>query len=347
MRCSASACATGYRGWEAAVFTGNPALGRELGINARRTPPHDERPDRMPAAAALDRSPRSSSSQREPGRAAGDRRRRGARAARARRCSRTACARTSTSSLGVGASARRFAATACTTPTCPSTPSRSTSTSPIRRGTAGRWLYVQEYAPPATIDATEARARREEAISDAAGGPRRRAPSAIYWRTRRPQKGKSQYESVARRAASCDVVEEGGLKFLVNFTDYLDTGLFLDHRPTRARIRAAREGQALPEPLLLHRRRDGVRGRGRRRVDDEHRHVAHLSRLGEAQPLDSTGFRGEQHASCRRTASPGSRRPTRSATTSSSSTRRRSRTPSAWTTSSTCSATTWTSSARR
>jgi 23S rRNA (guanine2445-N2)-methyltransferase / 23S rRNA (guanine2069-N7)-methyltransferase len=28
---------TGYRGWEAAVFTGNPALGRELGINARRT----------------------------------------------------------------------------------------------------------------------------------------------------------------------------------------------------------------------------------------------------------------------------------------------------------------------
>ena len=39
------------------------------------------------------------------------------------------------------------------------------------------------------------------------------------------------------------MVEEGGLKFLVNFTDYLDTGLFLDHRATRARIRAASKGK--------------------------------------------------------------------------------------------------------
>ncbi len=38
------------------------------------------------------------------------------------------------------------------------------------------------------------------------------------------------------------VVEEGGLKFLVNFTDYLDTGLFLDHRPMRARIRTLAKG---------------------------------------------------------------------------------------------------------
>jgi 23S rRNA (guanine2445-N2)-methyltransferase / 23S rRNA (guanine2069-N7)-methyltransferase len=108
-------------------------------------------------------------------------------------------------------------------------------------GTAGRWLYVQEYAPPATVDRDRARARREEAISvlpEVAG----LAVEAIYWRTRRPQKGKAQYEAIADVQERV-VVEEGGLKFLVNFTDYLDTGLFLDHRATRARIRAASKGK--------------------------------------------------------------------------------------------------------
>lgn len=34
------------------------------------------------------------------------------------------------------------------------------------------------------------------------------------------------------------VIEENGLKFIVNLSDYLDTGLFLDHRLTRERVRA-------------------------------------------------------------------------------------------------------------
>jgi 23S rRNA (guanine2445-N2)-methyltransferase / 23S rRNA (guanine2069-N7)-methyltransferase len=38
-------------------------------------------------------------------------------------------------------------------------------------------------------------------------------------------------------------VHEGGLEFLVNFTDYQDTGLFLDHRPTRALIRERAAGE--------------------------------------------------------------------------------------------------------
>jgi 23S rRNA (guanine2445-N2)-methyltransferase / 23S rRNA (guanine2069-N7)-methyltransferase len=67
----------------------------------------------------------------------------------------------------------------------------------------------------------------------------------IYWRTRRPQKGGGQYEALDDSRERV-VVEEAGLKFLVNFTDYLDTGLFLDHRMTRARIRdAARGGRFL------------------------------------------------------------------------------------------------------
>src|SRR4029079_7625566 len=47
-----------------------------------------------------------------------------------------------------------------------------------------------------------------------------------------------QYEKLGEQA-DFKLVEEGGLKFWVNFTDYLDTGLFLDHRITRARLREA------------------------------------------------------------------------------------------------------------
>jgi 23S rRNA (guanine2445-N2)-methyltransferase / 23S rRNA (guanine2069-N7)-methyltransferase len=108
-------------------------------------------------------------------------------------------------------------------------------------GAGGRWLYVQEYAPPATVDRDRARARREEAISvlpEVTNLP----VDAIYWRTRRPQKGTSQYEALGDQGERV-IVAEDGLRFLVNFTDYLDTGLFLDHRLTRARIREAAKGR--------------------------------------------------------------------------------------------------------
>jgi 23S rRNA (guanine2445-N2)-methyltransferase / 23S rRNA (guanine2069-N7)-methyltransferase len=64
----------------------------------------------------------------------------------------------------------------------------------------------------------------------------------IHLRTRRKQKGGSQYEKLAARS-ELEPVGEGGLELLVNFSDYLDTGLFLDHRPTRARIRELASGK--------------------------------------------------------------------------------------------------------
>lgn len=45
-----------------------------------------------------------------------------------------------------------------------------------------------------------------------------------------------QYDKVARKNAEF-VVGEGGLKFRVNLSDYIDTGLFLDHRRTRQFVR--------------------------------------------------------------------------------------------------------------
>jgi 23S rRNA (guanine2445-N2)-methyltransferase / 23S rRNA (guanine2069-N7)-methyltransferase len=107
-------------------------------------------------------------------------------------------------------------------------------------GRGMRHVYVQEYAPPKTVDQESARERRREALAvlpEVLGVP----ISHVHSRVRKPQKGSEQYEKredVAERHA----VQEGGLKFWVNFRDYLDTGLFLDHRMVRALLREGAKG---------------------------------------------------------------------------------------------------------
>jgi 23S rRNA (cytosine1962-C5)-methyltransferase len=54
--------------------------------------------------------------------------------------------------------------------------------------------------------------------------------------------GRAQYEKLAAEQATF-VVQENELKFEVNLSDYLDTGLFLDHRNTRARVRSEAAGK--------------------------------------------------------------------------------------------------------
>jgi 23S rRNA (guanine2445-N2)-methyltransferase / 23S rRNA (guanine2069-N7)-methyltransferase len=103
------------------------------------------------------------------------------------------------------------------------------------------WLHVQEYAAPASIDEEAVRRRRAEAFSalpDVTGVPAER----IRVRLRRKQTRGNQYQKVAEQFRF-HIVEENGLKLRVNFDDYLDTGLFLDHRPTRARIRELAKGK--------------------------------------------------------------------------------------------------------
>ncbi len=102
-------------------------------------------------------------------------------------------------------------------------------------GREARHAYVQEYAPPKTVNQESARERRREVLSvlpDVLSLP----VQHVHSRVRKPQQGAEQYqkrESLAER----HVVREGGLKFWVNFRDYLDTGLFLDHRITRRLLR--------------------------------------------------------------------------------------------------------------
>jgi 23S rRNA G2069 N7-methylase RlmK/C1962 C5-methylase RlmI len=63
----------------------------------------------------------------------------------------------------------------------------------------------------------------------------------VFMKTRKRQRGLGQYERIGAAKAE-RVVAEGGLSFVVNLSDYLDTGLFLDHRPTRAMVRSDASG---------------------------------------------------------------------------------------------------------
>ncbi len=103
------------------------------------------------------------------------------------------------------------------------------------------YAYIQEYEPPPEIPKEKARFRLIEmvgGVSEAMDIPKEN----IYVTQRRRQRGDGQY---GKRGAteSFVPVREGGLTFLVNFTDYLDTGLFLEHRELRSRIRAEAAGK--------------------------------------------------------------------------------------------------------
>ena len=67
------------------------------------------------------------------------------------------------------------------------------------------------------------------------------ARELVFVKHRSRQRGALQYERVDEQHA-VRVVNEGGLKFQVNLSDYLDTGLFLDHRQTRRMVRDLAEG---------------------------------------------------------------------------------------------------------
>lgn len=117
---------------------------------------------------------------------------------------------------------------------------------------SGRWCLISEYAAPSEIDATLARKRLLDVLAI--------TPEVLNVNTgdmrirvRTHSKGGSQYSdapasSRRKNQQSQDrqtggkrkrpkLIEEGGLTFEVNFDDYLDCGIFLDHRETRSIIR--------------------------------------------------------------------------------------------------------------
>lgn len=102
-------------------------------------------------------------------------------------------------------------------------------------------LHVQEYAPPKIIDPEKAKKRLNlglAAIRQVLGLPREK----VFIKTRAKQKGQTQYEKQSE-VSKRFIVQEGNIRVYINVTDYLDTGLFLDHRPMRLRIAAEAKGK--------------------------------------------------------------------------------------------------------
>jgi len=95
----------------------------------------------------------------------------------------------------------------------------------------GKWVHVQEYRAPESVDPEKAEARLRQVligIGEVLGVPGKH----IFLKVRRRQKGRAQYMKQENKRVLHEV-DENHCRFLVNFTDYIDTGLFLDQRITR------------------------------------------------------------------------------------------------------------------
>lgn len=105
----------------------------------------------------------------------------------------------------------------------------------------GDWLHVAEYKAPAQVSAEGAAQRLKDiyqALPQASGVP----ADKIVFKQRERQRGKAQYQSSGGGSDMLSV-GEGQARLLVNLHDYLDTGLFLDHRPLRLRIASEAKGR--------------------------------------------------------------------------------------------------------
>ncbi|MGB0459330.1 MAG: bifunctional 23S rRNA (guanine(2069)-N(7))-methyltransferase RlmK/23S rRNA (guanine(2445)-N(2))-methyltransferase RlmL [Porticoccaceae bacterium] len=105
-------------------------------------------------------------------------------------------------------------------------------------------IYVQEYAAPSTIEAHIAKQRFDtikRAVKEFAGDRFEK----VYYKERRRQKGDAQYQRLNDESSESTLVNEGRARFEVNLSDYLDTGLFLDHRPVRQLVGELASGKSL------------------------------------------------------------------------------------------------------
>lgn len=97
------------------------------------------------------------------------------------------------------------------------------------------YIHLQEYAPPKSINPGAAKARFNEIVI-AICHVFDIEPEKIAIKTRERNKGDKQYEKFDHERYPDLTVYEGKAKLRVNLHQYLDTGLFLDHRLLRLRI---------------------------------------------------------------------------------------------------------------
>ncbi len=105
------------------------------------------------------------------------------------------------------------------------------------------WFHLQEYQAPSTIDSDKARARIElarQVVAEVFSVPEDR----LFCKVRSRQRGQAQYQKQDDQREFFQV-READASLLINLSDYLDSGLFLDHRITRERVRRRVEGKSV------------------------------------------------------------------------------------------------------
>jgi 23S rRNA G2069 N7-methylase RlmK/C1962 C5-methylase RlmI len=102
-------------------------------------------------------------------------------------------------------------------------------------------LHVARYRRAGDEDDPGAAPAATRALAAAVAAALKVPPDRVYVKERRRQKGSDQYERFGA-AGERFTVTEAGHRFWVNLADYLDTGLFLDHRLTRALVASEAAG---------------------------------------------------------------------------------------------------------
>ena len=223
-RAFGSALKRGFAGWRAAVLTGDEALGRALGLSAdKRYTLYNGalkctllRIDRIESETA----PRAPKPLSEGAQMVANRLRKNLRNSKAWRAREgVECFRVYDADLP------EYAAAIDVYSGVPEGESEAP---------AQTYLHVQEYQAPSEIPAETTRTRLTDllrAAQEVFELPRER----IALKTRSRGKGGAKYGRMDERGEFL-IVREGAARLRVNLFDYLDTGLFLDHRPLRLRI---------------------------------------------------------------------------------------------------------------
>ncbi|MFW7525347.1 bifunctional 23S rRNA (guanine(2069)-N(7))-methyltransferase RlmK/23S rRNA (guanine(2445)-N(2))-methyltransferase RlmL [Vibrio ostreicida] len=102
-------------------------------------------------------------------------------------------------------------------------------------------LVIQEYAAPKDIPEEKAKRRLTDIIRAAIQVTGADANNVVL-KVREKQKGRSQYQKLAQQSETMHV-NEYGVKLIINLHDYLDTGLFLDHKLTRRKLGELSQGK--------------------------------------------------------------------------------------------------------
>ncbi|RYF37564.1 MAG: hypothetical protein EOO38_26055, partial [Cytophagaceae bacterium] len=106
-----------------------------------------------------------------------------------------------------------------------------------------RDIVVHEFAAPKTVDKTRSEARLRDVLDILGETHPHIDASHVHLKVRQRQRGASQYERLDA-AQNFVQVAEGPHRFWVNYTDFVDVGLFLDHRQVRRRLAAQAAGKS-------------------------------------------------------------------------------------------------------